>query len=348
MFGHGLAKLVNALALKLHAALCGRQRGRTRHTRHINPLAIRRVDQHHASRSIGRGRHALQRVATTKLHGISHACALGVALGKVHHPERHIAAKHRRARLGDGGFCLVKQAFPYVGLKRQVFLKGKTSVDAWRDVAGNLRGFNRNRARATARVIQRHALLAQAFVTTPSAGRKHGSGQGFFQGCVAFVFAPAAFEQRLARRVDVDGDGVDRQVHINPYIGPTGFNTGPDIIELGPEAVSHRILDFERCKIQAGQRAVLRGDVDFEGLLGREPDLPGDVGCGVVQVLLAAVLVVRQLNEHALGQAAVQVELLRIAPGALQLHARPPSLRRSAGNALDFAGQQGFNARSAG
>jgi hypothetical protein len=43
----------------------------------------------------------------------------------------------------------------------------------------------------------------------------------------------------------------------------------------------------------------------------------------------------------------VQVELLRFPPRALQLHTGSPRLARQAGDALDFGGQQGFDASGA-
>ena len=49
-----------------------------------------------------------------------------------------------------------------------------------------------------------------------------------------------------------------------------------------------------------------------------------------------------------LGGVRREVELLRIAPGALQLHTGTPGFAGHAGDALDFGGQQGFNARGAG
>ena len=93
---------------------------------------------------------------------------------------------------------------------------------------------------------------------------------------------------------------------------------------------------------------MLRRDFNLEGLLGREPDFPSHAGRRVVQVLLAAVLVVLQLDQHALRQPAVQVELQGFAPGASQLHACAPGLALNAGDALDFRGQQGFDASGAG
>ena len=136
---------------------------------------------------------------------MSHACAFGIALGKVNHAKGDIAAKHgglRLALLLPGG---VEQTFPHMGLVGYEFFKTKATHRAWRDVASNLRGFNGDGAAAAAGVVQRHALGAQAIGVggcavplAPTAGGEHGGGQGFFQGRIPFVGAPAAFEQGLA------------------------------------------------------------------------------------------------------------------------------------------------------
>ena len=258
----------------------------TSHTGDINALAVRRVDQHHARR---RGRHALQRITAAQLHGVGHTRTLGVAFGKVDHAESHIAAEHRRHGRGDGGLGLTQQAFPHVRLKGQILLKGKAPVQAGRDVAGDLRRLDGDGARAAAGVVQRHALFAQTALAAPAAGGQHGGGQGFLERCVALVFTPAALEQRLARGVDVNGDGVGGQVRVDAHIGPARVHVRAHI-ELVPKAIRHRILDLERGKVQAVQRTVLRCDLNLEALLGREPDFPGHIAGGAVEVLLTAVV----------------------------------------------------------
>ncbi len=132
-------------------------------------------------------------------------------------------------------------------------------------------------------------------------------------------------------------------MHIDAHIGPARIDVGAHV-ELGAKTVGNRILDFQRRKIQAGQRTVLRGDLDLERLLWREPDFPRDIGCRVVEVLLTAVLVVLQFDQHTLREAAVQVELQGIAPRTLQLNASAPGLAGDAGDALHLGGQQGLNA----
>ena len=330
-----LAKIVHAPG-PLVALIAALNAGNSGRPCHVNPLAIGRVDQHDAA---GGWRHALQRIATAKLHSIGHAGPLGIALGKIDHAERDIAAKHRSRGLGDGGLGLALQPFPHMGLERQVFLESKAAPDAGRDVAGDLRRLDHDGARTAAGVVQRHALFAELI---PAAGGNHGGGQGFLQRGVALVFPPAALEQRLARGVDVKGDGVGGQVGVHPHVGPVGIDIGAHVV-LGAKAVGNRVLDLERRKIQARQRAVLRCDLDLEALPGGEPDFPGHVARRVVEVLLAAILAVLQFDQHALGQAAVQVELHRVAPRALQLHTGAPGLALGAGDALNLGGQQRFH-----
>ena len=58
------------------------------------------------------------------------------------------------------------------------------------------------------------------------------------------------------------------------------------------------------------------------------PGRPGHRARGFVKIVLAAVLRVRQLNQHPLRQPAVQVEQQRLAPGSAQHDTTPPADRR--------------------
>jgi hypothetical protein len=89
-----------------------------------------------------------------------HARALGVALGKVHHPVRHIAAEDRRCRgmLRRLGLCFHRT--PDMGLVGQQFLEAEAPPRAGRDAAGDLRGLDGDGAAAAAGVVQRQAWSA--------------------------------------------------------------------------------------------------------------------------------------------------------------------------------------------
>ncbi|MEY3887865.1 MAG: hypothetical protein RL650_1957 [Pseudomonadota bacterium] len=102
-------------------------------------------------------------------------------------------------------------------------------------------------------------------------------------------------------------------MHIDAHIGPLGVDVRA-LATFGAEAIGHGIFDFERCKIEAGERTVLRCDFNLESLLGGKPNFPSDGAGSVVQIFFAAVKSLRQLNEHTLRQSAVQVQSQRIAP----------------------------------
>jgi len=102
-------------------------------------------------------------------------------------------------------------------------------------------------------------------------------------------------------------------VHINSHVRPLRVDVGT-FAAFVAKAVGHGVFDFEGCKIQAGERAVLRCDFNFEGLLGGEPNFPRHSKGSVVQIFFIAVKSLRQLNEHTLRESAVQVEAQCIAP----------------------------------
>ena len=226
-----------------------------------------------------------------------------------------------------------------MGLEWQQLLEAKMPQLARRHAAGDLRGFDGDGATAAAGVVKRGLAV-------PAAGRKHRGGQGFLERCIALVGAPAALEQGLARGVDVERELVLRQVRKDTGIRPAGFDVGAHA-GLVAETVDQRVLDLQCGEVQALERAVLGRDLDLEALLGREPDFPGHIGSGVVQVLLAAVGRGRQVHQHALRQAAVQVQQQRVAPGTFDQHAAAPGARCGAGDALDLGGQEFLDAGGA-
>ena len=84
-------------------------------------------------------------------------------------------------------------------------------IDTSGDVTSDLRRLNGDGATAAAGVVKR-GKFAGFFIdgVNPAAGGDHGGGQGFLQRRFARVLPPAAFEKRLARGVDVDGDSICR------------------------------------------------------------------------------------------------------------------------------------------
>ena len=299
--------------------------GRASHTGHLNALAIRRVEQHDPS-AFARG-HALQGVAAAQHQRVRHPGAVCVALGKVDHAKRHIAAKHRGTRGHLGGAGLVAQSLPHMGLIGQQFFKRKAAHQARCHVASDGSCLNGNGAAATTRVVQGQALLnaanrgrgAGCFTRgadqghAPPTGGQHGRGQGFFQRRITFVHAPAAFEQGFARGVDVQRHVVAGEVGVQAHIGPLGVDAGA-LTAFGTEAIGHRVFDAQGGKVQAFERAVLGRDLDFEVVLWCEPSLPRHRMGTSVHIVFMPIRGVRELHQHPHGQAAVQVELHGHAP----------------------------------
>ena len=138
---------------------------------------------------------------------------------------------------------------------------------------------------------------------------------------------------------------------MHAHVRAAGFHAGAHAVALGTEAVSNRVLDAQGSKVQAGQRAVLGRYFNLEGFLGRKPDFPRHFAGGTVQVVFAAVFGVRQLHQHALRQAAVEVEQHGIAPHATHHDAASAGehiVVAHAGNGTHFVGQIALNASGAG
>ena len=102
-------------------------------------------------------------------------------------------------------------------------------------------------------------------------------------------------------------------MHVNAHVGPLRVDVGA-FTAFGAESIGHCIFDFERRKVEAGEWAVLRRNFNLESLLCGEPNFPSHGTGGVVQIFFAAVKGLRQLNQHTLCEAAVQVQAHGIAP----------------------------------
>ncbi len=135
---------------------------------------------------------------------------------------------------------------------------------------------------------------------------------------------------------------------VDAHVGPGGVHAGA-LAAFGAEAVADGVLDLERGEIERGQRAVLGGDLDLDGLRRGEPDFPGHLARGVVQVVLVAVLAVPELHQHTLGQAAVQVQAHGVTPRGLHTHAAARlEGQRLVGDALHLGGEEVLDTGGAG
>jgi len=130
-------------------------------------------------------RHALQRVAATELDHVSYTGALGVALGKVHHAVRHVAAVDQAClawlRLDYcAAACLLVASAQTRWLERHKLLERKAPQRAGGDVAGDLRRLDGDGAAAAAGVVQgqqiRRRRSAQPLAAIMAAARVSFSG----------------------------------------------------------------------------------------------------------------------------------------------------------------------------
>ncbi|MCY1544154.1 hypothetical protein D9M68_800140 [compost metagenome] len=135
---------------------------------------------------------------------------------------------------------------------------------------------------------------------------------------------------------------------VDAHVGPGGVHAGA-LAAFVAEAVADGVLDLQCREVEAGQRAVLRRDLNLDGLLRREPDFPGDLAGRVVQVLLAAVAAVPQLHQYPLRESAVQIQAHGVAPRGLDAHTTACLEGQwFVGDALHLIGQHVLHASGAG
>jgi hypothetical protein len=192
-----------------------------------------------------------------------HAGALGVALGKVHHAVRHIAAEDRRVgrapRLG-----LVLSSPPRHGAGRAAISRRQSAAASRprcrRRSAPPRWRWCRCRSRGRTAARRRRERI-------PAAGGDHGGGQGFLQRRLALVLAPAALEQRLARGVDVQRGGVGGQVGIDAHVGPLGVRRRGARRFSGGSGRHTASLILSAAKFRLRSAGCAARDLDLEGLL---------------------------------------------------------------------------------
>ena len=313
-------------------------------------LAVGRVHEDEARP--GARRLALERVAAAQLHGLRHAGAFGVALGEVHHAVRHVAAKDARrgGRGPGGGGGFVFHGLPFVAFEKRQALEGEAPLAAGRQAQRQLRRFDDDGAAAAAGVIQRLGGDCTPGGLPPAAGGQHGGGQGFLERGVAFVLPPAAFEKRLAAGVQQQAGVCAVQVQVNAHVGLLRLHAGARAAALA-KAVGNGVFDAQGGKLQAFEGAAARGDVHAEGVARAKPVFPGHAPRQRVERVFAFARRVGQLQQHALRQAAVQVQPHHVAPAAARVNAAALDqqvLPGQAGQAVHFIGQKVLHACRAG
>ena len=252
---------------------------------------------------------------------------------------------HRARVFGSArGLAQIAPLALHAGLaKRREPLEGKAALRSRRDAAGDLRRFDGDGAGAAHRVEQRPVGLA----ALPAGRRQHGRGERLLERCLALVFTPAALEQRLAGGVDIERGVALGQVQQQRQVGAARVDARARAGGLAHH-VAHAVLDAQRGEIEALERRALRRHIDLDGLRGRHPVGPAHAAGERVEIVFAAVGRLGDAPQHALREAAAEVERHRFVCAAGQLDAAAARARgRARQQPRHFAGKQAFDARGA-
>ena len=220
------------------------------------------------------------------------ACATparcGVAAREVDHAERHVAGEDRHARSHgcapaprpSGAATRRACSASANGSRRS---NAKRRCRPGRDAAGDLRGLDRDRAGAAAGVEQRAAVLGRP---RQPAAASIAAASVSFSGASPLSLAPAALEQRLAGACRHTASRARRRGAARS--GRSGWR----VSTLGRSPVASRStsqtasLMRSAAKFRLLQRRALRGDVDAQRLLRRDPVATSDAAGQLVEVVL--------------------------------------------------------------
>lgn len=114
------------------------------------------------------------------------------------------------------------------------------------------------------------------------------------------------------------------------------------------KAIADRILDLERHKIQALQRASVRAHLHFDALLRGKPILPADGVRRAVHIVFIAIGSFRNPQEDAAGDAALQIHPITKGEGAAKGHASGRGLDAGGAQVGEFVGEDRFESAGAG
>ena len=184
----------------------------------------------------------------------------------------------------------------------------------------------------------------------PARQRQQAGGEVFLQRCrdaAVLVVAPAALEQRLAGEVEIELQPFGRQEGADAHVGMMGVDRWPAAV-LVAEAVDDGVLDAQGGKVQAAQRRADRHHVDTDGLAGAEPVFPAGVAAELVQGAFVAAGPVQQPQQHAAGDAGLQVDAIGAFQRATAFDAAGYGAGVVCAQAEQFVGQRLFQPARAG
>ena len=189
---------------------------------------------------------------------------------------------------------------PLAGVEGIQLLEREAPPHSGRDVPRHERSLHQERAAPAHRIEQR--LLRGPARQPQNAGREI-----LAQGRLGGGRAKPALEERLARRVEIEGHVLVVQKRVNADIRPARVHVGTGAGGLA-EAIADRVLDPERDEIQALQRALLGADLHLDRATGGKPFVPGQVMRGLKNIMLIAVGAVKDAPQDTAGNPAVEID----------------------------------------
>ena len=155
--------------------------------------------------------------------------------------------------------------------------------EARRDVAGDQRGLDRERAGAAHRVEERPAGSGDL---APARDAENGGGEVLLDGRLDLDagLAVAALVELGARQVDRDDGLVGAHHHVDEQVGLGGVDVGAAAGEVG-EPVGDRVFDAHRGELRVAQRVVDAGRVDRDRAVGADVVLPRQRSDGLVELI---------------------------------------------------------------
>src|SRR3989475_10615271 len=155
--------------------------------------------------------------------------------------------------------------FPYTTLFRSL-LERKAATQARGDVSRHEDSFHQDRA-ASAHGIE------QCLLRGPPGQAQDARSQVLSERRLAARLAQPTLEQRLARRVEVQGHVLVVQKGVNGKVRVAGVHAGASA-GRSTGLVADGVFDPERDVIKARERAVLRADLDLDRAARGKPGAP--------------------------------------------------------------------------
>ena len=199
--------------------------------------------------------------------------------------------------------CALADALPRRTVVPGQLLKAERALEPRREIGSPERRLDRDRARAAHRVEQRRA-------GSPSAKREHARGEILAQRRDVGVPSPAALEQRLARRVEIERRLAFGQVGVHAHVRPLLVDRGSPT-RVRAKSVADGVLHFQRRELDARKRRACRCDIDAQRARDREVPPPGDPLGQRVELVGVPVAAVRHLPEDSARETRLEVRVVR-------------------------------------